>query len=893
VASWPALPLPGGAQRLALHSGVHSGLVYVSGGDIARGRLDVVGDAANTAARLASYSGRNGILVDADSLGPELPFFESNGEQELVLPGRAVPVRAVRITGLTGLRRRIDFVHPRGLSPLLGRGELLRDLLQACESGAAPDGRLLEIRGPAGIGKTRVLDELAEELARRGVTCLRGGCESYGITPVLEPFRQILAAMRPPGATVDAPPVFIDAGDVREHIVHAIKARGDRLLVLLLDDWHWADDASRQLLDDVLGSTALLRAVIATRPGDESHDDRQRRVFLPRPLTAGETREVVEALVPGTNPFLVDKLHEYAGGVPLLVEEMCHVLRHRGEEGWHALHHGGPRTGSGSWMKSMMAARLDRLPERLRSAAQAAAVLGIRAPRALLNDLIPNDCEDAVLQALSDADVLYTDSADNICFRHGLSRDAVYELIPLEHRVALHRKVVSLLERGHHASWTAAERLEALAHHTTAAGDWAQATLRCEAAADAASRLGAFDSARRHYVGAIEAAEFAGIDLPQAALRWCSLVHRLGMTCMFDPLALPDAMPLVERCTTTARALGDAENLTRSLYWQAYLGYVFGEPRRAARLAREALALATTHGNRRLVAQIEATLGQALAGACEYSEALMLMDRALQTKQAQSQRSGSLAIGSAFTLACRASVVADQGNFAAAHDALGRARALIAAQPAHPVANSVRNWEMVVLAWQGRWDDALRVVGETVRLAERSHALLPLAIARAVGGYAHWRRTRDSAPVLEVVQAVRWMESRRVLFFTTIYYGWLVEMCVAEGRHEEAHGWAWRLLRRSRAGERLGEAVGWRALAASALARGDPARAQVRLRRAEASARRRESARETALNELFRAELLRAESRLGDAAVLVASAEAQLRAMGVADIELPRGLLAR
>jgi hypothetical protein len=176
----------------------------------------------------------------------------------------------------------------------------------------------------------------------------------------------------------------------------------------------------------------------------------------------------------------------------------------------------------------------------------------------------------------------------------------------------------------------------------------------------------------------------------------------------------------------------------------------------------------------------------------------------------------------------------------------------------HPVANSVRNWEMVVLAWQGDWDGALRVVDESQRIAERSRALLPLAIARAVGGYARWRRDGDPAAVRQVAQAVRWMAARQVPFFTSIYYGWLVEMCVDSGRSGEARQWAVALMRRARAGERLGEAVGWRALGWEALRQGDLPRSRRRLRRAEASARCRRSRREGELNRRLAEALARA-----------------------------------
>lgn len=880
VAAWPALRLPGGLQRLALHSGVHSGLVYVSPGDRARGELDVVGDAANTAARIASFAGRGRILADADSLGPELAFFDNDGEANLSLPGRAVPVRTVRVTGLRALRRRIDARGSVGRSPLLGRDGALAELLKAC-SGETGGQRVTEIRGPAGIGKTRLLDELADQLAGCGRIVLRGGCESYGITPVLEPFRQLLATQTG-DVSLHAAQGTPDVQDLRTRSLRLFSECDDGRHVLLLDDWQWADDASRQLLDDVLSATSALHVVVASREAEDLDAKTARVAISPQPLTPAQTRGIVQALVPGTNPFIEDELHEYAGGVPLLVEELCQMLRHRGESGWRQLRKNGPRAGSGSWMKSLMATRLESLDPPALSTVQAAAVLGIRSPRWQIGELLPGGIQETVLRQLADADLLYAESADAVRFRHGLSRDAVYELIPLDSRVALHRQVVQRIETLAPGMLDPIERLESLAHHARAAGDWPQATQRCEAAADEAMRLGAFDSARRQYLAAIEAAEFAGIEAAPASARWCSLVHRLGMTCMFDPLALPEALPLVERCVQTARELGGEELLARSLYWEAYLCYVFGQPRRAARLAEEARSLALALGNPRLLAQVDATLGQVLAAVCRYPAALAAMDIALHTKQSQSQRSSGLAIGSAFTLACLASVHGDRGDFVAAHDALDRARALIVGQPNHPVANSVRNWEMVVLAWQRRWDDVLAVVAATTELAQRSRALLPLSIARAVGGYARWRLYRDPAAIAETAEAVRWMENHRVLFFTTLYYGWLVEMSVEAGRPDEAMRWAGRLLQRARAGERLGEAAGWRAMATVALEQGDHGRAWRRLARADASAARRQSAREAALNNLLRARLLREDSCPDAAAPVEADARARLQAMGIA-----------
>ncbi|MBQ0945575.1 AAA family ATPase [Ideonella sp. 4Y16] len=847
VAALPPLNLPGGQQRLALHSGVHSGLVYVAPGNGTRGDLDVVGDAANTASRLASCAGRGGLLADADSLGPELAFFDTDSLTDLALPGRAIPIRAAQVKAVAALKRRIDAERSRGQSPLLGREDTLSRLVDGCTRSDTVH-RVIAIRGQAGIGKTRLLDELASRLNQLGVRTLRGGCESFGITPVLAPFRQLL------GADADSRKSATE-DDVRDAALQWLRACDDGRHVMLLDDWQWADDACRALLDEALRTTVQLRVVLASRHAGDVETYPDGPTVCPMPLRREETLRLVQAWAPGTSPFVADELHEHAGGVPLLVEELCHMLRHRGELGWKQLRAAGARGGASHWMKSMMAARLESLAEPAVRVVQAAAVAGLRAPLNLLTDLLGHAPTPDSLKQLADADLLYTSDDGAARFRHGLSRDAVYELIPLDRREDLHRRAAEHLEGNPGGSLRPLERMEALAHHARAAGDWALATLRCEAAADAAVPLGAYDSARRQYLASIECAEFAGLVDTGSTRRWCTLVHRLAMTCMFDPLASPEALVLAGRAVATARTLDDAELLARSLYWEAYLLYVYGHPKKATRRSYEAATLAAALDNGRLLAQVQATYGQALAAICRYEPALEAMHHALRAKQTNARHSGALAIGSAFTLACRASVLADQGDFVAAHASLDEARTLVAAQPNHPVADSVRNWEMVILAWEARWADVRGVVAATAESAQRLHALLPLAIARAVDGYARWRLERDDMAIVQTEEAVRWMENHHVLFFTSIYYAWLAEMAADTGRDADAWRWTACVLRRSRAGERLGEAVAWRAMARVSARQGDQLRAWRRLGHAERAAARRRSIREAALNVSLRAEL--------------------------------------
>lgn len=887
----PPVELTDGAKhRLQVHSGIHAGFVLVSEGSIEVGRVQLLGDGPNTAAKLATMAKAGQILVDAETLGPALSFFVHGPEIVAMLPGRRTPARVLEITARSGLRARLDSSLQRGLSPLHGRTQTIHEVAQALDSSLRAARQLVVlVQGESGIGKSRFLFELAETLKLKGDWCLHGRCDSDPQAPVLLPFLEVVEqigsrAPSPPGATAT------DLSEGRSAVLSALTWAAPRHPVLMLDDWQWADDASRQMLSEVMALHPTIRVVLASR----SVVDRQGAIHLGSgregfgaalevrlaPLALEETLSVVSRLAPGTDPFVAADIHRYAGGVPLFVEELCHALRGLGVYGLRSLSSDSRRTGTPGWMAALVSSRLVRLTGAQRRIMDAAAVLGTSFPLDLLEGTMGMPLKASELDALAGADMLFASDRNVIAFKHGLTRDAIYELIPHRARQALHASAVAALV-SQRANQPAVDVTEALALHCTAAGAWQEATRHCEAAGDKAMQLFAFDRARAHFLTAITTADRVASEesTPDSEARWCRLVHKLGMTCIFDPLALPDALPIFERGLDRARRTGDLSIIARSAYWLGYLSYGFGQPRRAVVQLEQALGYARQCGDVRLVAQVEATLGQALAARGCYDPALRLMEAGLTAKK-QSARSGSApAVGSAFTLACQASIWGDQGNFDRAHRALAEAHGLVG-QSSHPVANSIRNWQMVILAWQGLWDDALAVVDQSITIAERTQALLPLAIARAVGGHARWMRDGDEAGLEQLRQAVLWFEQRSSSFYTSIYYGWLVSSSVAVNRLDDARSYAGRLACRARAGEQLGLAAGWRALSLAAM-RDDPTRAARYLSRADAAARRRGSHRDLALNELRRAALMSATGQPELATRLRANAIEQLIEMNM------------
>ncbi len=867
--------------RLSVRTGIHAGVLLLAEGDLERGRLDLSGDVANVAAHLQRDAPDDGIVVSLDALGPHANLFE------LLPDPRPAPdhIQAVQVRARGKAERRFDAMAQRGPTPFIGREAVIAALEGHLGLERMTRPRCAVVQAGPGMGKTRLLEEFLQHRLPVGWQVLRGNCDPPSRSEPLQPFAQVLRAQQ----------LVVDADTALASLL-GVCARAPTLLVI--DDWQWADDASRQLLVALLRDPSGPRVLLAAR----SRDDGAQWIADAAHLTLSsfdesQTERTVRRWLPDADPFLAARIHEYAGGVPLYVEELCHSAAV--ESLWQQLEN---RHGATGWLSALVASRLARLEPRHAGVVRAAAVVGNVVPLDLLRGVCDTVVDDEAVALLADADFLYPDETGQcLSFKHGITRDAVYDSIGLYERTALHQRAqTTLLVRMTESPGKMADANEALAYHARGSGHWEVAATFAERAGDKASQVFAMDSARQQYRAALEAVEHLPRHGPEVDARWCELCAKLGATCVFDPLSLADGLAVFERAVEVARRLGDAGLVARAQYWLGYLLYAVGRFPEAAMQLRPALAAARDAGYLRLAAQLEATLGQILAGACEYRPALELMDRALDSKVKTRRPSGGFAMGSAYTLACKGGIHADQGDFAAAFGAFAGALDLLG-DSTHPVRNSTLNWIAITSIWQGRWDEAQRVATDSVGIATGTRVLLLLSVSRAVLGYARWC-AGDDAGLDELRESVRWMASRHCVFYASLFHGWLIEALAAEDartvgvaageRRAELGSSARIVMQRSRGGERIGEAAACRALALIASREGRTGMAARWLRRAEQSARLRESSREAALNALVDALLTarepaaihdRSASRR-DAAL--AQAARQIRDLGI--VALPR-----
>lgn len=869
---------PKSFSRLKMHSGIHAGIVLFAPGDIERGRFDLSGDVTNTVANLSHRALAGEILASAEALGPHDNFFELDTPPD---PGPYDPqsLKVQRILGRSGIHRRFDATARRGLTSFIGRDHFVTSvngfLANTSDGGRQ---RCLVLVGPAGMGKTRVLEEIMSRYPTPDMIVLRGECDSYLGGEALQPFAQMVRSFfglstRTFSKDLESKALFAlrpwqdKLGEASQSLMALITSdseqgskrsttggvvgdlfaffaclSSDHRVLMVIDDWQWADDASRQLLGALLEAPGGPRFILASRPRESDDTVIQGALHLHlAPLLEEDTRHAIRHWLPSADPFLCSQIHEYSGGTPLFIEELCHsasagALARAIED----------RGAAKNWLANLAAARLARLPAELAELVRVAAVIGNEVPVWLIELIIGQPVAKEQLEALAKSDFLYpTGVAGVMRFKHGITRDAVYQAIGLHEKTGLHEQVLSaLLSKG----GTGDDVVEALAHHSRGAGQWDEAAGFAERAGDKATKAFALDRARMYYEFAMSTLDRIADRSPAQTRRWCQLSNKLGMTCVFDPLALADDPSVFERAVELAKELGDDNHLARAKYWLAYICYGLGRFRESLRHTREALELARQIGDQRLAVQIEATLGQVLAATCDYPTAIELIDVAVDAKRTRSRPRGGLAIGSAYALACKGGILADQGDFAAAHACFDEGIDLLDGST-HPVGNSVRNWIAVAHNWQGNWGEAKRIADDSLRIAENTRALLLLSAAGSSSGYASWAADGSRAGLEQLSEAMRWMDEHRGRFYISIYFGWLVAASVSEGRLDAVRKQAFKVLERARRGERLGEAVVCRSLAWMSVQRNDEAAVGRWMRRAEIAAQRRHSPREVALNE--------------------------------------------
>jgi class 3 adenylate cyclase/tetratricopeptide (TPR) repeat protein len=903
---------PPDSAGLSLHTGIHSGLVLFEDGDLVRGRFDLHGNATNIASRLSDVAEADEILVSEETLGPESNLFLTSERRSLTLRGNDNPIGVYRILARAPIGSRYEARARRGLVPFVGRHAELGTLERNLRDAIGGQHRYVAIAAPAGLGKTRLAEEFLDRASRLDCQIHRGYCESYLSAEPLQPFLQILRShcglnremsVARAAEALDRALSSIDPGLLRlrtellralslsvpegggearrpapERTIAALRDLFEALatrkpLVLFIDDWQWADDATRQVLGAIRGlDRRPIFVLIATRgfaAGDAGMSDALILDLVP--FNEDEAAATIARLLPATGPFEIEEISRYSGGNPLFIEELCHSAAHESTD------HRPRRTYSGvAWLNTLIESRVARLPAVQGELVRTAAVIGNVIPAWLLERMTGYGEQDPLVRGLAEQDFIFPgERAGTLRFKHGIARDVIYEAVGLRERRAMHLRIAELLQQ-ESAPGGQEELYEALAYHYGAGGQAADAARYAELAGDKAMAASALDRAQTQYRAALVALDLLSPS-DEIYRRWSQIAQQWSMACIFDPSR--DQLDLLRRAVERAETQDDQAAISRAEYWLGYINYGLGESGVAIHHLERALGSAQRVGDERLSAQIRATLGQARAAACDYDKALVLLDEAIASKR-QRKQSGHPAVGFAYTLACKAAVLGDRGLFQQAQACFDEALEAVRGV-GHEVEGSILCWRSGVSLWQGRWEDARLEATEAQRVAERVKSLYLYAQSLSLGAYANWVLSRAPASLQTIMDATSWLETRDRGLFISLNYGWLAEGMVASERFGEVRRNAARALIRSHKHDRIGEAMACRALARASARGHDRKPVEHYLDRAMAAANARGSPHEIAVTRLCQAEIELARGNRARAVPLLDQAEAAFQSMAM------------
>jgi DNA-binding SARP family transcriptional activator/class 3 adenylate cyclase/tetratricopeptide (TPR) repeat protein len=483
----------------------------------AEGEPVAVGDVVNTAARMQSVAPVNGVLVGERTYRATRHVIEYRDAPLIAVRGKSHPIRAWEASRPLALPG-IDLLRHR--SPFVGRHlelSVLRERFAWAASQRSP--QLVTIIGVPGIGKTRLLSEVQQAAARadeplkwrQGRSLPYGdGVSFWALGEIVKAEAGILESDSSEQVELklrrSVQQIVDDAGEARRFasslglllgVDGGATAGGDgraerfgawrdfletvaaeRLLVLVFEDLHWADDGLLDFVDELVDRVSgvpLLVVVTARpellrrRPGWAGGKPNAVTLTLP-PLSDGDTARLVAALLEETtgDAEIRRAILARVGGNPLFAEQFCRMLLETGELGEL------PET-----VQGIIAARLDGLAPEQKALLQRAAVVGKVFWTGAVEVLegVSRQRADELLADLEHMEFLYRARRSSVAgstqyaFRHDLLLDVAYAGIPRSGRGELHRLTAEWIDSLGHPD----DHAELLAHHYLAAFEYAAA----------------------------------------------------------------------------------------------------------------------------------------------------------------------------------------------------------------------------------------------------------------------------------------------------------------------------------------------------------------------------------------------------------------------------------
>ena len=769
------------------------------------------------------------------------------------------------------LLRRED--GPASSTRFVGRSSEIATLLEAGVLTAQGQGQLARIVGEAGVGKSRLCQEVVRQL--HGWLVLHGGCAPYAVktthfplVEVLKSFCQVqdtdsadearekIARSLPPAA---GDPVWLlaalfdllgvlPADDAFRAVDPALRRRRthDALrqlflavsaaqpLCLILEDLQWIDVGTQEFLDRLVNgmTEARLLLLVTCRPEyrhDWSRKSCYRQVRLDA-LPVENAGEMLDALL-GADRGLDPLKQRLAGrGNPFYLEEMVRALVEtkslEGSRGSYRLTRPVHTLEVPAMVQAILAARIDRLAPEDKRLLQVASAVGKVVPLALLQAIAerPEEPLRRGLEVLEATDFLHETGLHPdlaYSFKHELTHEVTYGTLREDRRKALHASIVRAIE--HAYSERLSEHVERLAHHALRGEMWeAAVTYAHQAGLKALER-----SANREAADCFEQALVALGHCPErrdTLERFVDL--RFDLKTALIPLGAFERIVAHLRDTEAViRRLDDPRRLGQFCVHMCHALGMSGNATEALAFGERALALAESLGDVPLEVTGTLFLGTACFAMLEYrrAEQLFLKVLKLLKNDRGRERFGLAGLPAVVARAYLTRIAGDQGRFEEG-TRYGQEGIQLAETPDHPYSLCTVGWCLADLhITRGELNQAVGLLERGLAIAGQWNLPFFAAGHSTSLGYAYalLGRVDEGLPMME--QALPVFEAMGHSFALSLFLVPLGEACALAGRPNDALGYAERALTLAReSGQRAGEAGALRLLGDVAVLRDHP-----------------------------------------------------------------------
>jgi len=833
--------------KLAARISIHTGVV-IAGDQEDRSQKDafnIVGENASIATQLLHFADPDSLITSQANFRLIEGYFDCRELGEHSIKGIAKPISVYQVLHESAARTRLEAAAVTGLTPLTGREKEIGILQERWDQVVEGNGQVVLLGGEAGIGKSRLLQELKQHVARDPQAWLTECyCSAYhqssALYPIIDLLERVVLQLKREDSPQDKlkkleeflvrygmplpetvpllasllsisldenyPPLALTPERQKQKMLAVLltvllERAAQQPVLFIIEDLHWADPSTLELLNLIVdqGPTTKIFTLLTFRPDfTPPWPMRSHLTYITlNRLPQKEVANMVARVTKGkTLPAAVrDHVLSHSDGVPLFVEEMTKMVLESGllkDEGdQYALAGSLTQLAIPTTLRDSLEARLDRLPT-AKEVAQLASVLGREFPFEWLQAVSPLDEAPLheELARLVDAELLYRRGVApkvSYLFKHALIQEAAYESLLKSTRQEYHGQIAEKLVA--EFPETGETRPELLAHHYTEAGMKQKALDYWQRAGKLAAQRSANQEAIAHLKKALAVLETLPAS-PEKVQQELALQMTLGPTLMaIKGYAAPEVEATYARARQICEQIGDTPQIVMVLFglWAFYV--VRGDLKTARDLGGQILRLVEGAEDSGLPLEAHVVLGVTFYFLGEFPTAKEHLEKAIALYDPEKHASHALLVGQDPGMASRiylAKALRIMGYAEQADRYMKEAKA-IADNLKHSHTTAFCLTYMAVVKQYGQEvEDTKNFAQQTIALSTEQGFPIWVSAGQVMHGWALARLGQCDEGIAEIKQGISSWRATGTGLYTPHWLAQLAEVHVLAGNLETA-----------------------------------------------------------------------------------------------------------